>query len=76
MLEITCYFLKREQEPLLEHDAGFKPAPCAWKARMLVANTNRAYINLHFIFRDAELDNVNTNNLTYLNLACNPRYSL
>ena len=57
---------------MLERVVRFELTLTAWKARMLVANTNRAYINLHFILRDAELDNVNTNNFTYLSLICTP----
>lgn len=53
----------------MEQVVGFEPTPSAWKAEMLAADTIPAY-KLHFIIRDAELDNVNDNNLTYLNLAC------
>lgn len=53
----------------MEQVVGFEPTPSAWKAEMLAADTIPAY-KLHFIIRDAELDNVNDNNFTYLSLVC------
>ena len=32
----------------LEQDTGFEPAPSAWKAEMLAANTNPAYKRSHY----------------------------
>ena len=32
----------------MEQDTGFEPAPSAWKAEMLAANTNPAYMRSHY----------------------------
>lgn len=53
----------------MEQVVGFKPTHTAWKAVVLITDTIPAY-KLHFIIRDAELDNVSDNNLTYLSLVC------